>query len=165
MAKAITPKAKPVSKSTAKDASPAAKAGVKGKKIFEQLEKTVSLPAEPIVSAVAPRSPDEGKAFTKEELSQLEVFQLRMTTLQQQVELLQKNLENFVRDANEKIKIAQTEVSNRQADAQKKAEELMAFYGKLEEKYGIKMRDITYDPASGKIMTAPPGLLDSAQKH
>lgn len=166
MARVVAAKGKKISKDEPVDVTPFVKAANKGKtSLPEEPKKALKAPAKTSVKAPelpvgAPGVKDDGKAFTKEELSQLEILQLRMTTVQQTVELANRNLEAFVRDAQEKIKLAQADVSNKQAEAQRKAEELMVLYRKLEEKYGVKMRDITYDPASGKIMTAPPGMLD-----
>ena len=171
MARVISSKGKPVSKNNPVDVEPFVKAAKKGKVLAKEPKKAGKATAKAEASAPPASAPDasasrgDGKAFSKEELGQLELLQLRMTTVQQTVELANRNLEAFVRDAQEKIKLAQSDVSLKQAEAQKRAEELMGLYRNLEEKYGIKMRDITYDPASGKIMAAPPGMLDAASKQ
>ena len=162
MSRVIASKGKKAQPNTKPDPKLLASAAKSGKQIAKKLEG-VALPAEPIVTApAAPARQDDGKAFSKDDLQRLEVLQLRMRAAQQAVELHNKALDVFLRDANEKIRVAKLEIEAKQNEAQRHATALQALYIELESRYSVKMREITYDPASGKIMTAPPGLLDQA---
>jgi ribosome recycling factor len=92
----------------------------------------------------------------------LEIAQLRLNEAKQKAELLKLSIERFAREAQEKIKSSQADLKRMNDDSEARAQELMALYGELEQAYNLAMRDITYDPKTGRIMRAPPGALDRA---
>lgn len=101
-------------------------------------------------------------SFCKHDLQELELAQLRVNEARQKAELQKLAIERFVREVQEKIKASQEDLKRMNEDAESRAQSLMALYAEIEEAYALKIRDITYDTKSGRIMRAPPGLLDRA---
>lgn len=100
--------------------------------------------------------------FTREEMNELELAQLRAKAAKQDVDLAEAQARAFAAEAQGKLKALNDEIGNRNATFKKQGEALSALYLKLESKHGISMNRISYNPESGRINFLPT-TGDSAQ--
>ena len=96
-----------------------------------------------------------GLHFSRQDLRELELSQLRVSSAQQAVELRKFGVDKFVREAQERMRGMEAEVKVSAEDLSEKMRDLYSLYKEIEEAYGISMKEITYDSLTGRIQPAP----------
>ena len=118
-----------------------------------------SAPVEPAAApAVQPDSFLSGpvfdmgrRYFSRKDLNLLELSQLRVSSLEKDMQLKQVQIEKYLQEAQAKLKEMQEEVQKMKKAHGEKIEELKKVYLEIEKVYQISMRQLSYSEINGEI--------------
>jgi hypothetical protein len=122
--------------------------------------KLTNPPPEPVTESpieefskkiIGPRYFGGVKHFSKHDLMQLELFQLRTVAHLRDVNLKEIEIQKFTTEAKEKIERMNKELDSLKSSYLEKIEKLSRLNQEIETTYKISLKSVTYDEADGKI--------------
>lgn len=89
--------------------------------------------------------------FSKKDLNLLELSQLRVSSLEKDMQLKQVQIEKYLQEAQAKLKEMQEEVQKMKKTHGERIEELKNVYLEIEKVYQVSMRQLSYNEINGEI--------------
>jgi hypothetical protein len=91
------------------------------------------------------------KYFSKKDFNLLELSQLRVSSIEKEIQLKQIGLEKFVQEAQVKVREMNEEIQKIKKSHGERIEELKKVYLEIEKIYQVSMRQMSYNEMTGEI--------------